>query len=306
MANIFLWLVVAVIWSSAFAAIKLGVQTIEPMPLVTGRMLIGASILYLVLKLRGMSLSRDRATLTTYAISGLLGNVIPFLLLSYGEIHVDSGLAAILIGIGPVATVFLAHFFLPDEPLTPRTAIGIALGVLGLFVLIGPDALRQIGVQVVGQLAILCAAICYASCSIYVKLYAKRPALEMAAGSMLVGAGCVAFVAVLFDEFASMNVPATRSIIAMVYLGVFPTALATLIYFFLVPRIGASRISQVNFVVPVGGALIGVFLLGEELSASTLIALPIIVAAVYLVSARRNRGSASRKPAPSEAGLPAR
>lgn len=306
MANIILWLVLASIWSSAFGVIKLGVATIDPMPLVAGRMLIGASILFLVLKLRGMSLARDRQAWTNYVVTGLAGNVIPFLLISYGEISVDSGLAAILIGMGPVVTVLLAHFFLTDEPLSIRGAAGIIIGVVGLIVLVGPDALSDLGGQLIGQLAILGAATSYAISTIYVKARATRPPLEMAAGAMLVGAFSITVATLLFGEVSGIDTPSTGSLVALVYLGIVPTALATLIYFFLVPRIGATRMSQVNFAVPIGGVLIGVFFLGEELAASTLIALPIIIVAVYLVSSGRKGRKVKVRQPPSEAGLPTR
>jgi len=81
----------------------------------------------------------------------------------------------------------------------------------------------------------------------------------------------------------------SRSLVAAIYLGLFPTALATLIYFYLVPRLGAGRVSQINFVVPLGGTLLGVIFLGESLRANALAALFLIMTAVFLVTRKGSK-----------------
>jgi drug/metabolite transporter (DMT)-like permease len=289
MLNVILWLALALMWSSSFTAIKLGVDTIAPMPLVFGRMLIGLAIMFAVLKIRKMTLSRNRRDWFVYAFSGLMGNTVPFVLIGYGEQHVDSALAALLMGIAPVATVLIAHIAVPGEGLTRRSAAGIATGFLGLAMLVGPGALSGLGSHLVGQIAIVCAALCYAVTTIVVKNYAIRPPLEMATGSMLVGTlfiGAATIASLVLSGPGGLAVPSVSSVAAVVYLGVFSTAMATLIYFYLVPRIGASRMSQINFAVPIGGALLGVAFLGETVAPSKALALCVIVTAIYLVTSR--------------------
>ncbi len=287
MKNILLFLLLAAVWSSSFGAIKIGVETIAPQPLVAGRMIIGAIIMVAILKIRGMNLSKNPSDWIVYAVSGLMGSVIPFFLISYGEIHVDSGLAAIMMGATPVAIVLFAPLVLKDEILTPTSLAGIALGVVGLVFLFGPSALSGIGEHVIGQTSIFLAALCYAFTAIYVRRYAKLPAMEMAAGSMLVGAIAITISTIIIDLPYGIPVPSLNSIAAMVYLGLFSTALANLIYFYLVAEIGATRISQINFAVPIGGALIGIFVLGEALTTSATLALCAIIAAIFLVTSSK-------------------
>lgn len=289
MLNIVLWLALALMWSSSYTAIKIGVETVAPLPLVSGRMIIGLAIMFAVLKLSNMTLSRNRRDWFAYAFSGLMGNTVPFVLISYGEQHVDSALAALLMGIAPVATVLIAHIAVPGEGLTRRSAAGIVTGFVGLIMLVGSGALSGLGSHLVGQIAIVCAALCYAATTIFVKNYAVRPPLEMATGSMLVGTLCICTATVAsfaLGDRAAFSVPSFSSAAAVVYLGVFSTALATLIYFHLVPRIGATRMSQINFAVPVGGALLGVALLGETIALPKTLALCVIMAAIYLVTSR--------------------
>lgn len=294
--DIALWFALAAMWSSSYAVIKVGVETIDPMVLVAGRMMIAALVVYIVMRTLGQKLCCSRRAMVDYAVTGLLGSTVPFLFITYGEQVVDSALAAILMGCAPLATIVLANAVLPEEPMTKTLLFAVASALTGVALLVGPEALFGLGGNVVGQLAIIAATLCYAVSTVYIKVAVRRPALEMAAGSMLVGAVCVTLAAGLMGK--DWGVPLTMtSAGAVLYLGVVSTAAANLIYFFLVPRLGANKLSQVNFVVPVGGTLIGVLLLGEQLGFQRILALIIISGAVFLVL--RNRSETPCTP-PSE------
>lgn len=287
--DIVLWLVLAALWSSSYTAIKIGVQSLDPVLLVAGRLLIGAVCLYGALKMSRMHLSGKLEDWMHYAVSGLLGSAIPFLLISYGEQTVDSALASILMGIAPVTTVFMASFVFADEQLTRRIVLGLICGIAGIVLLVGPDSLAQLGGDLPAQLSILAAALCYAATTIYVRRFVKRAPLEMAAGSTIVAAGAITAMAVFSGpDPAALELNAS-AVGTVVYLRLFSTALATLIYFQLVPRLGATRMSQVNFAVPVGGALIGVTVLSETIMAHQLAALAVILLAIFLVTGKSRR-----------------
>lgn len=284
--DILLWLVLVSLWGSSYTVIKLGVATVPPALLVTGRLWIGAIVIYAVLKLNRMRFSRRWEDWLHFTVSGLLGNAIPFLLISYGEQSVDSALASIFMGIAPVTTVFMAAIVFPDEALTPRVIIGLFTGIAGVFTLVGPGALSGIGQDLPSQAAILGAALCYSMTTIYVRRFARRPALEMAAGSMIVAALSLTALAFALGGQPGGIEPTATSLGAILYLGLLSTALANLIYFHLVPRLGAARMSQVNFGVPVVGACLGIFVLAEPMTSQRLIALVVISTAVLLVTWR--------------------
>ncbi|MEP0502529.1 DMT family transporter [Nisaea sp.] len=291
---IVLWVILALLWSGSYAAVKIGLDDFGPFTLVSTRLLIGAGLLYLILCLRSGHLPLSGRALIDYAVPAIFGNLVPFLLIGFGEIHVDSGLAALLMGIAPVATVFLAPLLIPDEHLTPRSILGIGFGIGGLLVLVGATALSGLGHHVTGQLAILGAALCYAGTTLYVRRWITLPALQMATGSLVIGAIPATVGAFMFEHPFSVVSADMAPILAILYLGVCSTAIATLIYFYLVPRLGAGRMQQINFMVPAVGTLFGVALLGERLEAKTLVALSLITIAVYLVtSARRHIPAAS-------------
>ena len=284
MKNVILWTLLALIWSSSYLAIKLGVETISPLSLVALRMLIGTTIILIILRYKSLSLPTDMKSWVVLFVSGIMGSIVPFSLITFGEQHVESGLAALLMGIAPVVTVLLAPLVHRDERLTLPAVLGITIGMTGLIILVGPGALKGFGLHVTGQTAILGAALCYAFTTLYVRKYASLPALVMAAGSMLIGTLVICTFALIFENPLEASVPSSQSLVAVIYLGIFPTALATLIYFYLIPRLGAARMSQVNFVVPVAGTFLGILFLDEAFSTEAFMALIMILAAVYLVS----------------------
>lgn len=287
--NLILWLLLAITWSFSFAAIKIGVETITPVSLVAGRMLIASCLMFLILKIQKQSFSVKPNDWLNFLVSGILGNVLPFFLISWGELHVQSGLAAVMMGIMPIMTVLMAHVFLKDEPLNLMSFTGVAIGFTGLIILVGGSVFRELGSHLSGQLSILAAAISYAITTVYVRRYVTTSAPIMATGSITVGAVIISIAALIFDQpFA--QVPSTASMMAMLYLGVFATAFATTVYFYLVPLIGASRMSQINFVIPVLGSIIGIVWLGERLQASVFIALITVLVGVYLVNRSKKIG----------------
>ncbi len=286
MKNILLWISLSLIWSSSFLAIKIGVISIPPLTLVAIRMLVGASVMLIIMRIWLLHLPTDLRSWAILIVSGMMGNIIPFSLISYGEIHINSGLAALLMGIAPVVTVFLAPLIHPDEVLNRKIIAGIIIGFSGLIVLIGPATLHGSGDHLTGQLAVFAAALCYAFTTLFTRKYARLPALVMATGSMLTGTVIITAAAFAFEAPLQNGLIADRSLLAALYLGLFPTALATLIYFYLIPKIGAARLSQVNFVVPVTGTLIGAITLNEVLTLNMIAALALILTAVFLVTYR--------------------
>lgn len=293
-ADISLWFLLAAMWSSSYAVIKIGLDTIDPSVLVLGRLLIGSVTICAVLKARGMALSREIRHWISYAVTGLLGSALPFILITWGELSVDSALASILIGTVPVVTLLLASWLVPDEVLTPRIVAGVLGGLGGIALLVGPAALLGLGAQLKGQIAIIGATICYATSTVYIRRFVSHPALEMAAGSMIVGTLFMACVVVVSGTDVTRIEPSFASLGAIVYLGLFSTASANLIYFHLVPRLGATRMAQVNFAIPVGGAVLGVLVLGEAMTAQRLAALAIIVGSVWLGTGAKRASAAAK------------
>ena len=282
-----LFVAVALLWSSSFLFIKIAVSDIPPLSVAAGRILIAAVVLYLYLRLRGDTLPAEPLEWAKFLFIGILGNALPFFLIGYGELSVDSGLAAILMGVMPVATIVLAHLTIADERIHPRKVMGVLLGFGGVVILVGLDALEGIGASTFGQLAVLGGALCYAVTTVFVRRTVSLGGPVMAAGSQIAGAGIVVPAALWLDQPWTLA-PSAPSLAAVLVLGLFPTALATLFYFRLVKNMGAGRLSQVNYLIPILGTLWGVMFLGERPELSTLFALFMVVSGIVIVSRRQN------------------
>ena len=277
-----LLLLLALIWSLSFLLIKIGVASVGPVTLTAARMLIGSAVLVLYLAIRKTGIPLNRRALLLYLVVGFMGNTLPFILISWGEIHIDSSLAAIMMGIMPIATFVLAHYFIPDEPMTTRKVLGVCLGFGGLLTLVGWSALAGIGDNVLGQLAVLGGALCYGISTVFVRTQPSFPGLQMATGAVLAGTITSLPLAFLLEDPLSMT-PTADSIQALVLLGIFPTALAALIYFRVLRNLGATTFSQLNYVIPILGSLWGVLLLGELLQLRMLTALGLVLIGIYFI-----------------------
>ena len=310
-------LVVASLWGGAFALIKIALEDLSPGALAFARTLIAAAaLLGIVLARAALSDSRRRPTAIVPArpalsdsrrrpardgaahaalsdlrrrpgaavLLGLFGTALPYLLIGVGELHVSSGLAAVLLS--PVS-LFVAGM----APLADRTEIlargqvaGFALGLIGVALVVGVDAAGT-PAEALGALALLGATASYAAGNLVVKrLYASTPRSTAA----LLGA---AAAAVLTAPLALADPPAAApgadTIGAVVVLGLGSTALATLLFYGLIGREGAARAGVTSYLVPSLGLACGALLLGESVTAGALAGLPLILAGVWLASRRR-------------------
>jgi len=284
-----LLLFLATLWSTSFVFIKVGVESVGPLTLASARLGIAAVILYTWLRSRGYRLPRDARSWGVVAFVGLVGNALPFTLLSWGEIYIDSGLAAVLMGVMPIATAMLAHSFIPEEPFTLRIGLGIALGFGSVAALLGPDALAGLTAPILAQLAIVLCAVCYGASATFVRYFAQPANWPSLASGAMVAAFVWSLPATLIFEAPWTLQPEPEAIVAMFYLGIGSTAVANLIFFYLIPRLGANRFAQVNYLVPVLGALWGAIFLKEQLSLGMLLALALILIAVAVVQPSKHK-----------------
>jgi drug/metabolite transporter (DMT)-like permease len=287
------WSLLAVLvamWGTSFMFIKLGVATVPPATLVATRLVIGAVILYAVMRAHRLALPQPGARWLSFASLGIVGNVLPFYLISSGQQHVDSALAGILMAIMPLTTLVLAHFFVTGERMTSHRVFGFAVGFGGIIVLMGPAALIGLGgtdQQLTAQVMVLGGAVCYAANSVMSRRLVAADFL-VAATAVLIAASIVAIPFALWFDRPWTLAPAGSSTAAIVWLGVGPTALATLVYFALIASAGPTFMSLVNYLSPVVALLAGVLLLGEEPGASAYAGLALILLGIGL---SRRRGA---------------
>jgi drug/metabolite transporter (DMT)-like permease len=288
---VLLLILLASIWSSSFTAIKIGVETLPPITLSAARIVLGALVLYGYARFKGMRMPTDRKTWWLAFWMGFLGNGLPFALIGWGEQTIDSGLAAILMAVMPLATLLLLHFFSTDEKLTPMKLFGMLVGFFGVIVLVGPEALKGLGGDVLRQIAVASAALSYA-CATTVAKNMPRLHPVVSGTAVLIMAGLQMTLLSLLIDQPWLLMPSQSSNLAMVYLGLFPTALAILIYFNLMQERGATFVALNNYMIPGLGVLWGALFLSEHVSLQEIFALVLILAGIAIASIKKKQAVA--------------
>ncbi len=279
-------LLLAIIWSASFLLIKIGVETIPPFTLTACRLGVAALIFCLYLALRGEGIPLHPQALLLYAVTGLLGNSLPFVLISWGEIHISSSLTAICMGIMPLSTFVLAHLFIATEPMTKRKSLGLGLGFSGLMMLVGVSALSGIGEHLLGTLSVSAGALCYSLVTVFVRLQPSFSPHKMATGTTLCAALFSIPLAFLIEDPLLVR-PSASSFVAVLTLAVFPTAIAAILYFRIIRVLGATVFSQINYLIPILGSLWGALLLSESLGREMLLSLALVLCGIYLIQSKR-------------------
>jgi drug/metabolite transporter (DMT)-like permease len=277
--ELLLLLMLATLWGASYTFIRIGVQTIPPITLIAARTLIAGGLLLIMIRLRGLAVPRDGATWRKFLFQACLNSVVPFTLIAWAEKTVDAGLATILNATSPIFVFLLTALITRHEPVTMRKLFGVVAGIAGIGLIVGVQALGGFGHELIAQLAIVAATICYAGAAIFGKTFKSLDPLLPAAGSMLCGA-VILIPASLILERPWTLAPSIDSILALLGLSVFSTALAFTIYFRLLHTLGSiGTTSQAYLRVPIGVAL-GAVLLGESLSPSALGGLLCVIAGV--------------------------
>ncbi|WP_319530036.1 DMT family transporter [uncultured Cohaesibacter sp.] len=260
-------LLLSVLWGGSFLFISVAVQELPTLTIVFVRVLLAAVALWLFILLTGRALPKGRDIWLAFLGMGLLNNAIPFCLIVFGQHSIASGLASILNASTPLFTVLVAGMLLEDERLSSRKLIGVAIGFLGVAVMIGLDALSGLGTHILAQLAIVGATLSYAFAGVFgrrFKAFGTDPVV-VAAGQVT-GASIVLLpVALIFDAPWTLPLPSFDVMAAVVALALISTALAYIFYFQLLARAGATNLLLVTFLIPVTAILLGALLLDERL-----------------------------------------
>ena len=281
-------------YGSAFMLTKLAVQELLPEAVTAGRIAIAAVLLLLLALARKESFGFLRSTWPLIILLAIFGNCLPFYLISWGQQTVDSGMAGILMAIMPLATIVMTHFFVPGERLNAFQVLGFLSGFAGVVILLGPAAVVESGSkarELLPMLSILGGALCYALNTILAKQLPRESLLAISAAVLL------ASTLIMLPAWlaSGSQVPAGLfriEVLAVLLLGIFPTGLATLVYFALIARAGPPFLSQVNYLIPVWALLMGIALLDEPFSLHTFFALVVILTGIAI--AGRGRASMAR------------
>jgi drug/metabolite transporter (DMT)-like permease len=271
-------LLLSAIWGSSYMFIKVGVRDFSPAALVELRLLLAAVVLVSALAAR-RGLRAVRPALAPGALVGIVGMALPFLLISWGETHVDSGVAAVANASVPIFVALLALRFATSERSSGLRVVGLGVGLAGVGVVAGVHPGGG-GWAVVGTLAVVLSSVCYAASSLFIQRSLGVGGLELAAASVLVGAAAML-------PFALASLPGSvgwKPLASVAVLGILGTGVTQLLVIRLIGEHGPARAMLVNYLLPGFALLYGATILGEPLTAAKLGGLALILVGVTLAS----------------------
>ncbi len=298
----------SIVWGGSFFFVGVAVTELPPLTIASLRVGLAALALHAAVRILGVSLPRDAAAWRVFLGMGILNNVIPFSLMAWGQGHIASGLASILNAATPLFTVLVAHAFTRDERLTGGRLAGVVVGLSGVAVMIGTDALGQLGLDVAAQLAVLAGTVSYALASVYGRRFKAMgiAPVATATGQVTASTAILLPLALLFEQPWAGGLPSSATVAAVLGLALVSTAFAYILYFRILATAGATNVILVTFLIPVTSILLGTAFLSERLAPKHFAGMALIGCGLALIDGRLPkavrawiRGS---QPAPGRSG----
>lgn len=286
------WLLLSflvITWGTSFMVTSVAIGGgLTALTITLLRILLGATVVTLFAYSRGLRLPLNAKSWGSFMLLGLFGSALPFILISWGQQSVTSASTGVLMAVMPFVTMLIAHYFVADEALNRYKIIGLIVAFSGVTFLLNPFAAGS--VDLFGALAILAAASSYALNTVLIRLLPKFNPLVAGAGMLICGTLLISpFVLYgaegIIQELTYVAQP--QSVMAVIWLGLMPSGVASIIYFVVVNRAGPSFLSNCNFLIPVVAYFAGTLILGDLVSSNSLIALIGILAGVALTRVKR-------------------
>lgn len=265
-----LLVLIALLWGGAFFFVEILVESLRPLTIVTARVGLAASLMWLLILIGRVQGPKGWAQWRAFLVIGILSSALPFCLITWAQTRIDSGIASILNATAPLFVVLIAGATLSDERLTTNKLIGVITGIAGVSVLIGPEALKDLGGSALGQLAVIGAALSYGSSAVYSRRFAKMsvPPMTVVTGQLTMATVLLLPLAIALE---GSNLPSSlplEAIASILCLAIFSTFLANVLYFRLLETAGATNSALVGFLMPVTATALGIVFLNETLSAT--------------------------------------
>ncbi|MBL0022301.1 MAG: DMT family transporter [Sphingomonadales bacterium] len=280
--------ILSILWGGAFFLIEVGLRSYSPNILVFMRLALAVPPMWIVMRLMGERLPTDPKSWALLMVVGALNCALPFILFFWGQQYLDSGYASILNATTPIWGVVVAHFMTHDEKATPARIVGVLVGMAGIIVMVGPDAMKGLSNNLLAQIACIISTLFYSFAAIYGRRLSQTQMTPMvvATGQTAMAALFMLPVVLLFDQPWAMAMPRLDSTLAGVTLALLSTALAYILFFRLIDRAGASNAQLVAFLMPILAVILGIAFLGESLSSGQIAGAGLIAVGLAILDGR--------------------
>lgn len=281
-----LLIILSAIWGGSFYFFAVIIKELPVFTIVFFRVFLATLALWLFLLLSRQHLPQFKNIWHNFFLMGLFNNVIPFSLIVWGEQRVAPGLAAVLNATTPFFAVIVAHLATQNEKLTWNRLAGAITGLIGVGALMGYDALKNLGVDVVFQCAIVLASASYGISTIFGRRLVGVPPIVSAASQTAASSVMLLPIMLAVDHPLSLSIPSVNVVLSLVTLALLCTAIAYIIFFNIVKRAGMTNVTLVTLLVPVSAMLLGAMLLQEQISTRHILGMVVIGIGLALIDGR--------------------
>jgi drug/metabolite transporter (DMT)-like permease len=257
-----LLLALACAWSLTYPLTKIGLQSIPPVTFIVARSLVAAVFLLTVMRLRGLSLPTELKAWKLFAHQQVINSTFPFLIITWAQQYVPSANTVVLAATTPIFAFLITWAITRHEPASLLKLAGAIIGLAGTGVIIGLDALTGLGHEIVAEVAILIATLSFAVGTISGLRVSGYNPMVVAAGSLIFGGLFLLPVSLVLEHPWTLH-PTTHSIIAVIAMGIFSSAIGLMLFYMCLARVGTLMTNAQSYLrIPIGVAL-SVLLLGE-------------------------------------------
>ncbi|HEV8033356.1 DMT family transporter [Yoonia sp.] len=279
-------LMLAFIWGGSFLSVHVALEEIGPLTSVAHRTGWAMLILWAYVLIRRLPLPADRRVWGAFLVMGLLNNAIPFSLMAWGQLHIETGLTSILNAATAIFGVMAAALFLADERLTVRKAMGVGIGFLGVSTAIGLNAFKEFDIRSLGQLAVIGGTISYALAAVWARKTLGHLKPQVAAAGMLTGASLITLPAAWVIEGPISLSLQPQTWAAITYYAVAATAIAYILYYRVLALAGSGNAMLVTLLVAPVAIVLGAIVLGEALPMRAYIGFAILALGLLILDGR--------------------
>tara|TARA_B100000676_G_scaffold11960_1_gene10956 strand:+ start:86 stop:985 length:900 start_codon:yes stop_codon:yes gene_type:complete len=288
--NLTLLIILSAIWGSAFIAIKISVEFVNPISIASLRLIIASLFLLIIFFYKKYAFNINLKIVIFIILIGIIGNIVPFFLINWSEQFIQSNTTALLLSVAPIFTLILAPFLTKDDHFSLLKFISIIIGLVGVFFIIGFDSISNLNdseSNLIPKFAVIIAAMGYVVSSILA--YNLKNIDTMTLTTLVITAAAI--FSIPFMIYAEIDYPSSfngTSLLTIIYLGLFPTAIAFQLRFHIISKAGPIFLSYVAYLIPAFGILWGYIFLKEKITLSIALGVILILIGVFISQKKKN------------------
>jgi len=278
----------AALWGSSYSFVKIALETVTPFTLVAGRTLISALMIGAIVAYRGLAIPRDPVYWRRLGVQSLVNATLPFSAYAWGQQYVTAGLAGIMNSTSPIFVFLITAFWTRHEAAGPERLFGTVIGLGGVLVIVGFDALGGIGDHVIAEAVLLFGTVCYALAAVHGRHFSGVAPEVTAAGTLGLAALVLVPLAFIVEDPLALT-PTPLAIFSIFYIGLLSTGVTFIIYFYLVQHVGSMNTVSASYLRAGFAVLFGMLILSEPFTWQSAVGLTGVVIGVAAISGQLSR-----------------